>query len=212
MFLDLSPDFRQQYMRLQLEQIPDLVLFTHAHHDHIGGLGDYADLCFWHGRRATLISPADVIESILVRFPYLAKRPSLVFQGKHAFSVGGWEISFHRVNHGANGHSYGIRFETEAFRWAYVSDAIQLTMDEWQPFTQLDLLILGTSYWKEKAPLAKRSVYSVIEALEVRKIIQPKQLILTHLSHDIDIREKSGELPPDVHFAYDGMRLSIASV
>jgi phosphoribosyl 1,2-cyclic phosphate phosphodiesterase len=209
LMVDLSPDFRQQLLRKNSQVIANTVLFTHAHHDHIGGLGDYADLCFWQQIVATLISPSDVIETIRTRYPYLAKRPSLIFQAKSTLSIGRWIIAFHRVNHGANGHSYGLHFQTEGFRWAYIPDAINLSLEEWQPFEQLDLLILGTSYWDEEAPLNKRSVYSVKEALEASDIIRPKQLIFTHLSHDIDITEKSSLLPPHVRFAYDGLKLKL---
>ena len=128
--VDLSPDFRQQFFHYANKRIPETVLFTHAHHDHIGGLGDFADLASWNQKHVTLVSPGDVIEMISTRYPYLTRRNRLHFQKSDACQIGEMIISFHRVNHGANGYSYGIRFETPKVRMAYVSDAINLTHDE----------------------------------------------------------------------------------
>lgn len=44
LLIDISPDFRTQFLACGDIAIPDTVLITHAHNDHIAGLGDYADL------------------------------------------------------------------------------------------------------------------------------------------------------------------------
>ncbi len=207
LLIDLSPDFRTQFLRVADKQIPQIILFTHAHHDHIGGLGDFADLCAWNHARVTLVSPEDVVDTILTRFPYLANRPTMSFQKRDRWQVGDIEIGFHRVNHGANGYAYGIRFSTKHVRFAYISDAISLSAKEWEPFHDLDCLILGTSYWKEEAPLQKRSVYSVEEVIPLLGKLRPKRVYLTHLSHDIDVAAKEKLLPEHTRFAYDGLQV-----
>ncbi|WP_134683995.1 MBL fold metallo-hydrolase [Brevibacillus migulae] len=210
--IDLSPDFRQQFFAFANKRVPDTVLFTHAHHDHIGGLGDFADLASWNQKKVNMVSPEDIIETILTRYPYLARRNGLHFQKEDTWQIGNLRIGFHRVNHGANGYSYGIRFETDTLRFAYVSDAINLTDAEWLPFFELDCLILGTSYWREDAPMSRRSVYSVEEVLPILEKLKPSVVYLTHLSHDIDHEQKESLLPKHVRFAYDGLLIALQSI
>lgn len=71
----------------------------------------------------------------------------------------------------------------------------------------LELLILGTSFYKEPFPIETRSVYDVTEALELLSVIQPKTSIFTHLSHDLDL-SREYELPEEVTFAKTGMTYS----
>lgn len=208
--VDVSPDFHQQYIQHNNHGlIPDTVLITHAHNDHIAGFGDYADLCFWNQIASTVISPPDVIEKLRGRYPYLAKRESMRFLEQFEWEVSDCTITFHKVNHGFNGYSYGIRFATNKITWAYVSDAFDVTDRQLEPFCKQDLLILGTSFWDECSPRERRSVYSVKEALQLIKVTEPKQLILTHLSHDIDIVHRSLQLPSNVRFAYDGLEIQL---
>ena len=47
-------------------------------------------------------------------------------------------------------------------------------------------------------------------ALEVIERLAPKQAYLIHMSHDMGLHaEVSKQLPPNVHFAYDGLVLDI---
>ncbi len=88
-----------------------------------------------------------------------------------------------------NGTSYAYVFSRGSYRWAYCSDAINLSEDERKPFFGLDLLVLGTSFYKEEAPMETRSVYDVVEALELLGELAPKQCVFTHMSHGIDLRQ-----------------------
>lgn len=187
--------------------IPDTVLFTHAHNDHIAGLGDYADLCFWNKVNSRIVGSPEVISQLVQRYPYLANRDSIKFFGCKEFTLGEWYIQFVKVNHGHNGYSYGLVFSKKDYRWAYVSDSFNMTEEQLSYFLNLDTLILGTSYWEEKTQKDKRSVYSVTEAFEIKEILKPTKMVLTHLSHDINADIMSKQLPENVFFAFDGMEL-----
>ncbi|MBO9128149.1 MBL fold metallo-hydrolase [Bacillus sp. 165] len=207
--IDLSPDYRTQCLRYLNENMVSTVLLTHAHNDHITGLGDYSDALFGYGVKGTVVSPPDIIDIVIGRYPYLQNRELLEFAGKSLWKTGEYTITFHRVNHGHNGYSYGIKFMKEGFCFAYVSDAINLTSEELEPFVHLDLLIIGTSFWDEQAPLHTRSVYSTKEVMEMDEVLQAKQIIFTHLSHDIDVEMRSQQLPSHMMFAYDGMQYEL---
>jgi phosphoribosyl 1,2-cyclic phosphate phosphodiesterase len=208
--IDVSPDFRTQFLQYGELQPPQTVLITHAHHDHIGGLGDFADLCLWNGLQAHIVSPPDVTEDLIRRYPYLERRTCLRFTAATEWEVAGWRAKFHRVNHGRNGFSYAIVFERNNQRWAYASDAFDMTEGQMSVLGNCDLLILGTSLWDEQAAeRSRRSVYDVGEGLELGRKLSTKQLVFTHLSHDIDSVEKSRHLPSYAQFAHDGMKLEI---
>lgn len=206
--IDASPDLREQFLTYSIP-IPDFLLITHAHNDHIAGLGDFADLCFWNNRNVLVVSPEDVIEILKQRYPYLIKRKGLRFVSCTSLNTDDYSITFHKVNHGHNGYSYGIKFKGKNHTWAYVPDAIHMTEQQLEPFFNMDLLVLGSSYWSEAHVIDqyKRSIYDAQEAIEVKKITKTKKLILTHLSHDIDIPKHQKILPSNVEFAYDGMCL-----
>jgi phosphoribosyl 1,2-cyclic phosphate phosphodiesterase len=187
----------------------DVVLISHAHSDHILGLGDVADKARWTGKITPIYAPEEVLPQVRARFPYL-------LQGKYAEltpfyaleqtarSFAGYQVSAHRVPHGFNGFSYGFRFDSPHSSWAYVSDSIGLK--DLEPWRKLDLLVLGTSFYHEQAPYEGRSVYDVLEAVELLQQLKPKETIFTHLSHGIDSRKSA---PEGCVYASDGMSIRL---
>lgn len=92
--------------------------------------------------------------------------------------------------------------------WAYVSYSISLNDAEQAPLHGLDLLVLGTAYYEETAPIGARSLYDMLEAVELVDVIRPARTVFTHLSHGVD-RRISYELPDGITIGYDGLRVPI---
>jgi phosphoribosyl 1,2-cyclic phosphate phosphodiesterase len=122
--------------------------------------------------------------------------------------LGGWNIRGWRVNHGKNGHAYAYRLEKDRFSWAYCSDSIGLNEAEILPLHNLDLLVLGTSFYYEDAEYATRSVYDMLEAQELIARLKPNRTVFTHMSHDVDITRSYGLLE-GISLAQTGMSLSL---
>jgi phosphoribosyl 1,2-cyclic phosphate phosphodiesterase len=209
--IDASPEFRLQATELNLQNLETL-LITHAHNDHILGLGDVLDYLRWEGANTQIYAPESVLPQLEQRFEY-------AFQGKYAsrfhampenLELHGWNISAFEVPHGFNGTANAFKLEHHGKTLVYCSDSIGLsdTLLE-QHFQNLELLILGTSFWDESgAVYASRSVYDVLEALEVVKKMKPVNTVFTHLGHGVDARDVS-KLPENVSLAHDGLKLEL---
>jgi phosphoribosyl 1,2-cyclic phosphate phosphodiesterase len=206
--IDAAPEFRTQVTREQIFNI-DAVIITHAHNDHILGLGDVADFARWMKKSIPIYAPSEVIPQVQERFRYLTRGnyPTLVpFVALESNNqpLAGYEVTAHKVPHGFNGFAYGLRFENNDLRWAYIPDSINL--QDLTPWEHLDLLLLGTSFYFEDAPLESRSVYSVLEAVQLLYEIKPKQTIFTHLGHGIDVRKTP---PKNTQYARDGLTMKL---
>ncbi len=209
--IDVSPEFRIQATRENLRNL-ETVLITHAHNDHILGLGDVLDYLRHEGANTQIYAPESVLPQLEQRFAY-------AFKGKyasrfHAFpevlELYGWKITAFEVPHGFNGTANAFKLERHGKTWVYCSDSIGLS-DELleQHFQNLELLILGTSFWDESsADYAGRSVYDVLEALEVVEKIKPVKTVFTHLGHGVDARD-ADKLPANVSIAQDGLKLEL---
>lgn len=200
--IDCGPDWRTG-MERRGQRFAERILVTHAHFDHIGGLPEWADACRWLNRRGQLYAPREVLGTIVLQYPWLGGQLDM-----HAvddgIALGGWQIRGWKVFHGKNGFSYAYRLEKNGFAWAYCSDSIALPEEQRVPLHGLDLLVLGTSFYREEAEFSTRSVYDVTEALELLRETRPKRTLFTHMSHDIDLRRDYG-LPAGVAFARTGM-------
>lgn len=204
--IDCGPDWRKAMERKGLRFIEHIVV-THAHFDHIGGLPEWADSCRWLNRRGQLYAPQEVIDMIVRQYPWLAAQLDMhaIDQG---FDLAGWHIEGWKVFHGKNGYSYAYRLSKQGYVWVYCSDAIALSEEQKEPLRGLDLLILGTSFYEEKAEFSTRSVYDIKEALVLLQEVQPKRALFTHMSHDIDLR-RDYALPEGVELAYAGQLVEL---
>jgi phosphoribosyl 1,2-cyclic phosphate phosphodiesterase len=207
-WIDCGPDFGEQLEAANLREI-DTLLITHAHFDHIGGLVEWADACRWQKKKGLAYAPSEVILEILDRFPWLSNH--IHFQTfDEPVSIGKWMAASWRVHHGKNGYAYAFRFEhlDTGFKWVYCSDSIGLTEEQQKPLANLDLLILGTSFYHEPFAYETRSVYDVVEAIDLINKWKPKHTVLTHMSHDIDAGKDYG-LPEQLQLAVTGMHIEI---
>jgi phosphoribosyl 1,2-cyclic phosphate phosphodiesterase len=208
LLLDCGPDWRTQMEIVGKRQITQALL-THAHFDHIGGLADWADACRWTERSAQLYAPGEVLSELRIRFPWIERQLSMIDNDKGMF-YGKWRIKPWKVNHGKNGYSYAYHFENRenGTKWAYCSDAINLTALQKEPLSGLKLLVLGTSFAEELFPMDTRSVYDMKEGLLLAEEVKPESVIFTHLSHDVDVGMNYG-LPAHVRLAEANMRIDL---
>ncbi|EYB68736.1 beta-lactamase-like protein [Deinococcus phoenicis] len=210
LLLDCGPDLHAQLARLPGPLVPDAVLISHAHNDHLLGLGDLLDYVSYAGGRLRVFAPSGVIPDIQDRFRYAFRQGAPVHPlPEDGLAVAGLRVRAFPVPHGANGHSHAFRLDRPGFAAAYVTDAIDIpgvVAGAW--LTALDLLILGTSFADESGvPHAGRSVYDVREALALPWARAARRVVLTHLSHAVDVRGLA--LPAGWTCAQDGKEVGL---
>lgn len=208
-FLDASQDLHGQLAALG-PLVPDAALLSHAHNDHILGLADLLDYLSYAKGALPLYAPEPVIPDLERRFHYAFRQQAPVQPvPPQGVPVAGFRVRTFEVPHGANGVSHAFRLDRPGWAGVVMTDALDVPDDVAQMWlTGLDLLVLGTSFTDESAqPRTGRSVYDVQEALAVPWARAARRVVLTHLSHGVDVRSLS--LPAHWQAARDGLTIPL---
>lgn len=116
LLLDASPDFRYQFLRDETA-LPDAILITHIHFDHIDGLGNsYRLLDQVPVHAADEVDPEtgeSVAETVGRKFDYLSAIEAVPQTPLEPFEVCGLEVTFVPVDHPPL-LCYGVRIEDPA--------------------------------------------------------------------------------------------------
>ncbi|MFT3825624.1 MAG: MBL fold metallo-hydrolase [Chitinophagaceae bacterium] len=206
--VDAGPDFRYQMLRAEVKQL-DGIVFTHSHKDHVAGLDDVRAFNFFSGKGMPVYSTEMTQEVLIREFPYAfadTKYPGLPEIKLNSFTnepfvVGDIPIVPVDVWH--------LKMPVTGFRFGkftYITDANRIEEAEKEKIKGSEVLVLN-ALRKEK----HISHFSLSEAIALAQELQIPTTYLTHVSHQMglhDVVEK--ELPPGIHFAYDGLEIDVA--
>ena len=204
LFIDCSPDFRQQVLSLPFEKI-DGILLTHEHYDHVGGIDDLRPFSRF-GSVDIYLEPK-VAQALHERLPYCfadhkyAGVPNIQlhqFENLKPFKINTLEIIPIRVMH--------YKLPIVGYRianFAYLTDVKYLPDEELKKLTNLEVLVLSALRINEHP-----SHQNLAEAITLSKIINAKTTYFTHMSHQMGLHREIGKiLPNNIRFAYDGLEI-----
>ena len=208
--IDCGPDFRQQMLRLPFKKL-DAVLLTHIHYDHVAGLDDLRPFCWVSA--VNVFAQHDVVEALHQTMPYCFPKSGMLYPGApdlhlhtivahQAFSVGEVSIMPIQVMHG-DLPILGFRIN----RMAYITDMKSMHETEYPLLEGIELLIINGLRWKR----SHHSHQLIGDAIAFSKRFPDiKEIYITHLTHDAGLHcNAQQQLPPHVHFGYDGEEIFI---
>ena len=214
LLVDSGPDLRQQALREGLQEL-DGVLYTHAHLDHVAGFDDLRAFCWrrdeplpMHGTAACLASLKQMFgwafSSANVHQGYV-KPDARVVDGP--FYYGALRVTPLPVEHAAV-ETIGYLFEQPgARRLAYLPDVKRIPPATMDLLRGVDVLVLDAL-----RPAHHDTHFSLGEALAAAAESGAKETWLTHLGHENEHAQLSAALPPGVRVAWDGLKVSLASL
>lgn len=206
--IDCGPDFREQMLRMPSFERIDGVLITHEHYDHVGGLDDLRPFCRFG--EIPVYSDAYTAAHLQSRMPYcfVDKQypgvPRIYLQEVKAgepFYIKQTEVLPIRVMHGKLpilGYRIGGRL-------GYVTDMHTMPEESYEQLKDLDVLVMNAL-----RPQPHPTHQSLSEALVAAERIGAKETYFIHMSHSAGLHaEISKQLPPHMHFAFDGLELGL---
>ncbi len=211
--VDTPPDLRHQLEREGIRAV-DQVIWTHAHFDHLGGLGELEYMVRLGGQRSLpcYASPA-ARDGILAEFHYMDDILAFTdLAPADSVELDGVRYTALPVAHAPG--TYGYLVETPATRLFYASDTARLPEATAERVRGCDVMALDATFWGRN--WSPQSHHSVQEAIEEGLSLDVGTLYLTHLAMHYDtpvtLAELEGFLEPyhgRVRVAADGLTLAI---
>jgi len=201
--VDTGPDFRQQMLRENVQQL-DAVVFTHEHKDHIAGLDDVRAFNFKQKKDMEVYATSETQVALKREFYYaFAENPypgvpkiNLNTIVNEAFNIGGVKLIPINVWH----HKMPVK----AFRiknFTYITDANRIDAEEMRKIRGSEVIVINAL-----RKTTHISHFNLSEAIDLLNELKPKKAYLTHISHYLGVHDTiQKELPDFVQIAHDGL-------
>lgn len=205
--IDTSPDFRQQMLNAQINDL-DGILYTHEHRDHIAGLDDVRAFNFLHNKSIDIYAEERVIKALKSIFSYSfadKKYPGVPRLNMHSINESPFYIDQIKI---IPVRAFHYKLPVLGFRigdFTYITDANYIDAAEKKK-------IIGTKHLVINALRKKKHIshYNLSEAIDVVKEISPKRAYLTHISHQMGLHaEVNSSLDKNINLAYDGQVIEL---
>lgn len=206
--IDTSPDFRQQMLVNNLNDI-DAILYTHHHIDHIMGLDDIRQINQLHKKTVDVYGNKETLSYLKKAFAYIFDENTYRGGGipdikthiikLEKFHAGPAEVTPVRYFHGP-AEVWGYRIGG----FAYLTDCSSVPEEEFSKLENIEYLVIDALRYKPHP-----THLSIDEAAEISKRIGAGQTYFTHMTHDVLHDEANAKLPENIRLAYDGLTFEL---
>lgn len=205
--IDTGPDFRQQVLRLNLQQL-DAVLFTHEHKDHTAGLDEIRAYNFRSGQDIPIYGRPTVLAQLQREFAYIfaehkypgTPRVRVHEIGNKPFTaldvpVVPIEVMHHKLP------VFGYRIGD----FTYLTDLNYIGEEELEKVSGTKILVLDAL---QRQPHI--SHFTLDQAIALAQRVGADRTYFIHISHKLGLhREVEQELPPNIRLGYDGLQIRL---
>ena len=192
--IDTSPDLRWQFLKKGISHI-DGVIWTHSHYDHYAGFGDFHRIQSGvnvYGLKNTL--------DYILNYLYFMNPVRHDVEFCTPFELIGLEMMLVEVNHPPLEETAGVIIRDGKSKVVITGDTTQhLSKRTIELMLEPDLLIADAIIPPRKSILKHMNSQ---EAMELASLLNAKNVVLTHLSHNFPPHNESVKLWP---LGYDGM-------
>lgn len=205
--IDAGPDFRYQMLRAGVTTL-DAILLTHEHKDHTGGIDDVRAYNYFQSRPADIYATERVAKVIRKDFDYAFAQnkypgvPSISLHTIDDAPVKIGDMTFTPI------HGKHYLLPVTGYRIggiAYLTDFNHIDDSELEKLRGLDVLVINAL---RREPHI--SHFTVDQAIEISRRVDPRVTYLTHGSHQIGLYAKTEPtLPEGIHLAYDTLSITI---
>ncbi len=206
--IDTGPDFRQQMLREQVQDV-DAVLFTHHHKDHVAGMDDIRAFNHKWKKDIDVFCNSITAEAIKREFPYVFledKYPGTPSVNLTVFDNESFQINNTTVLPIQAKHYLLPVFGFRIYDFVYLTDVSEISEEEKRKMQNAELIILDAL---RKEPHI--SHFSLSQALNLLEELKPKKALLTHISHYMGLHKEVEEtLPDNISLSYDGQIVVIS--
>ncbi len=212
--IDTPPDLRHQLLRENVQSI-DQLIYSHAHYDHLGGLGELEFMVHLSTQQTLpTYCSTEAGESLKHEYHYMINCLELhTVESFSPFEIDGVHYTPLPAAHAPG--TFGYLLETPTTRLFYASDTARLPEETAQAIRGVDIAILDATYWKRNwTPQTHQSVQEAID--EGLNRLDVGTLYLTHLAMHYDepitLAQLESYLTPyegRVKVASDGLKLTI---
>lgn len=207
LLIDCGPDFRYQILE-NGRPVPDALLVTHSHYDHLGGIDDLRPYSYVEGG-FPIFCREDVAQAIHDSMPYCFepyRYPGAPVLDLHVidtapFQVHGIEVMPLPVMHTATLLITGYRIG----KLSYVTDCKTMPQSTIELMRGTDTLVINALKHEPHD-----SHMNLKEAIDVIHAVGPRRALLTHIAHQMGLyAEVSRMLPQGIELAFDGLTIEI---
>ena len=203
--IDTSPDLRMQLLDANIGNI-DLVLYTHDHADHVGGLDDLRQIYAKYKQQIPVYADNGTLSRLKQSYRYALVTVDPMYpaflEGRELEEVidfQGIKIVPYLQYHGHRS-SFGFRIGD----FAYSTDLIELPEESYDILNDTKVWVVDCL--RDEPHISHANVE---QTLKMIKKVKPEKAVLTHMTHHLDYDDINARTAEHITPAHDGMILEI---